>query len=99
MMAFPDFPLMFRETEKTYLKTRDDEGKTVPNVWERVVNQVDLNAAPSKATKVAAAGAKNAPASAAATDAAPKKDTSRMKSLLLQLKNDGKAPGNAVLAA
>ena len=94
-----------REVEKTYVKSREEEGKIVPNVWERVANQVDLvgGSGKSKAAeaKVTAGtngsnGNKSAPTSA--EPPAAKKDTLRFKAILLQLKNDPKAPGNQAVA-
>jgi hypothetical protein len=83
------------------MRTSINMNKLIPFiVWERVVNLVDLNATTGKskttapnAAAIANAADKNAPA------VAEKKDTSRFKSMLLQLKNDATAPGNQVAAA
>lgn len=71
------------------------------SVWERVVNQVDLNATASKGKTTADKADKSAgaAASSAAVPTIPAVDKSRFKSMLMQLKNDAKAPGNQPVTA
>ncbi|KAJ3098129.1 hypothetical protein HDU96_000127, partial [Phlyctochytrium bullatum] len=72
-----------------------DEGSSTGNVWERVVKQIELSSVSSvNQARVAKTGKSDGTEK---KDDKPKKalaktkDTSRMKSLLLSLKNDKKA--------
>jgi hypothetical protein len=117
------------ESEKTFIKTRDEAGKSGSgNVWDKVTAQIDFNTTGAKkdttvktitaglsvtnlnsssamgGQKPSTAGSSSAQSAVAGgsekTQAADvKKDTSRLKNLLLQLKNDPKAPGNEMVAA
>jgi hypothetical protein len=72
--------LINRESEKLNSPV-DVQGGTVKHPWERVVGYLDLSAVPaSTATTAASTDTKKTMV---------KKDTSRMRSILLTLKNDG----------
>ncbi|KAJ3105693.1 hypothetical protein HDU97_007670 [Phlyctochytrium planicorne] len=77
-----------------------DEAAGSGNIWERVVRQVELSATttsvnPARDTKKPKdSGQKDD--KAAKKPSTKLKDTSRFKTLLLSLKNDKAAPGNAV---
>ncbi|KAI9342474.1 clathrin light chain-domain-containing protein [Zopfochytrium polystomum] len=96
-----------KESEKATIAARDAPG--TGNIWERVVKQVDLNAGsslgnnPARDSKLAGKLSKAGDLSSsdkkddkAKKSAIRSKDTSRMKSLLLSLKNDKAAPGALV---
>jgi hypothetical protein len=77
-------------------------GSTSGSVWERVAAQIDLTSAPATSSVASVVSSKKDSSSNAAADKKEKKeekkDTSRLKQIILQLKNDAKAPGNEVAA-
>ncbi|KAI3658097.1 hypothetical protein MP638_002381 [Amoeboaphelidium occidentale] len=77
-------------------------GSTSGSVWERVAAQIDLTSAPATSSVASVVSSKKDASSNAAADKKEKKeekkDTSRLKQIILQLKNDAKAPGNEVAA-
>lgn len=88
--------LFNRETEKTMTKTRDE--KSGGNVWEKVCSHIDFNPSTKKDAKTVIPPAGSlANKSEKKEEVTVKKDVSRMKAILLQLKNDPKAPGNKVV--
>lgn len=85
-----------RDLEK---KLKSEEAAPAKNVWERVTGNIDFNATPGQSSVVVPKD-KQDPKDKNKQEAKPetKRDLSRFKSLLLQLKNDSKAPGNQVSA-
>ncbi|KAJ1563377.1 hypothetical protein HK405_002258, partial [Cladochytrium tenue] len=89
-----------KESEKAAEAARD--AASSGNLWERVVKQIDLNpgstlgANPAKDPKATGKAGKDKTDEKAKKPAVRTKDTSRMKSLLLSLKNDKTAPGALV---
>jgi t-SNARE complex subunit (syntaxin) len=96
-----------QKKEKSKKANREAESKSqteqaqAKNVWERVTTHIDFNATIGQTSIVQKdkdVKDKKAGNSAAAAAVVPevKRDVGRFKSMLLQLKNDPKAPGNAV---
>lgn len=94
---------------KTRDELHSNSSKAGGNQWEKVASHIDFNATStkkepaSKTTSPLSATPASATTSSAVknnkdekSDVVVKKDTSRMKSVLLQLKNDSKAPGASV---
>ncbi|KAJ3416087.1 hypothetical protein HDV05_003056 [Chytridiales sp. JEL 0842] len=90
-----------KEQEKALVASLEDNAPS-GNVWERVVKQIEVSSTPAynvSATKLKEKS-KGGPNADDKKDekkkaAAKVKDTSRMKSLLISLKTDKKAPGTA----
>ncbi|KAI8853139.1 clathrin light chain-domain-containing protein [Chytridium lagenaria] len=82
-----------KEAESLLLK--QDDASAGSNIWEKVVKQIELSTT-SPSTLLKSLESRQQGRQAAKKPAAKHKDTSRLKSLLVSLKNDKNAPGNIV---
>jgi hypothetical protein len=90
-----------KEIETAAIKVRDELASAKGNIWDRVVAYIDFNTTTSSVVSPVTSSSTNSQSkdgkkAAAPAPPEPKKDLSRFKGMLLQLKNDPKAPGNTV---